>query len=261
MSGSLITTKEKTLDAWSGKFDLVDPRTVVVDHRYQRDEKENLIATIAANPDWAAFGALSLYERNGTLVCVDGQQRLRGVMTSDNPPKLVPAVIQPEANIKREAMTFAAVNINRRPPESMEKHRALVVAENSVALAIERAVDTAGFSLEQGKTTSGDVNTIQAIRALYVIHKRIGEAGLVQVLIQARDSWPEDPLALSANMLYGISQVLIDLGETYNRAKVTAALGKSVPSLILRRSEGLRFDKGGSKQVNVRRALKELCKI
>lgn len=249
------------MDEWNGTFEQVDPRIVIVDHRYQRPEKQNLIAAIAANPDWAAFGAISLYRREGMLVCVDGQQRLRGILQSEKPPKTVPAVIQPKANVVKEATTFAAMNITRRPVESMEKHISLVVAEAPASLAIERATKKAGFSLEQNSSQTGDPNTVQAISALYSIYSKLGEEGLVQTLVQARDSWPSDHLGVSAHLLRGVMQVLIDLGEDYNRAKVTTALARSSPSLILRKSEAMRFDFGGSKQKNVRRAIRDLCKI
>lgn len=247
------------MEAWNGKFELVDPRLIVVDHRYQREEKANLIAAIAANPDWAAFGALSLYRRGDVLYCVDGQQRLRGVLNSASPPKVVPAVIQDQGTVVDEATTFAAINITRRAVESMEKHKALVSAKNATALAIDRAAEKAGFTIG---VEVADPNTVMAISALYHIYSRLGEEGVVQTLVQARDSWPSDRLGVSAHLLRGISQVIIDLGdEGYNRGKVTAALSKTSPALILRQSEALRFDLGGSKQKNVRRAIKALCKI
>lgn len=249
------------MDAWNGEFKMVDPAMIVIDHRYQRPEKAGLIQAIAANPDWAAFGALSLYERDGgVLVCVDGQQRLRGVLMSDEPPKEVPAVVQPSGNLQREATTFAAMNITRRAVESMEKHTALVAAKNATSLAIERVLDNTGYSLDSDYQ-SGDPHTVQAVSALYQIYSRLGEDGLTAVFVQARDSWPDDRLGVSAHLLRGITQVLIDLGENYNRAKVTNALGRTTPTMILRRSEALRYDLGGSKQKNVRRAIKELCKI
>lgn len=249
------------MDAWNGEFRLVDPMMIIVDHRYQRPEKPGLIAAIAANPDWAAFGALSLYEREGgVFVCVDGQQRLRGVLQSEKPPKEVPAVVQRAGDLRREATTFSAMNITRRSVESMEKHHALVVSENPTSLAIERALAKTGYTLDSDYQ-SGDPHTVQAVAALYSIYSRLGEDGLTQVFVQAKDAWPDDRLGVSAHLLRGITQVLIDQGEKYDRKKVTNALANTTPNTILRRSEALRYDLGGSKQKNVRRAIKELCKI
>lgn len=248
------------MEAWNGTFELVDPKIIVVDHRYQRPEKTALIAAIAANPDWGAFGAISCFRRDTTYVCVDGQQRLRGVLTSENPPAKVPVVIQPKGSLQREAATFAAINITRRAVESMEKHTSLVVAKNPTALAIERALEKTGYSIDKD-FRSGDPHTITAVSALYSIYSRLGEEGLTQVLVQARDAWPNDRLGVSAHLLRGVAQALIDQGESYNRAKMTTALAKTTPTLLLRKSEELRYDVGGSKQRNVRRALKALCKI
>lgn len=245
------------MDEWNGKFEMVDPTLIVVDHRYQRPEKEVLIGKIAKNPNWAAFGALSLYRRDGVLVCVDGQQRLRGVLSSENPPKLVPAVIQDTATLAQEAQTFVDMNITRTAVQALEKHHGLVAAENPAALAIERAVATAGYSLGGGSAA----NNIQAVSTLYYVYNMLGEDGLVQVLSQARDSWPNDPAGVNVNMLRVICDVITEQGSDYHRGKLTTALAKSTPADILRKASALMFDLGGSKQVNVRRAVKALCKI
>jgi hypothetical protein len=249
------------MQEWNGEFELVDPRVIVIDHRYQRQEKPNLIAAIAANPDWGAFGAVSLYRRDKTLVCVDGQQRLRGVLQSKNPPKVVPAVIQPQAPLEREAASFAAINITRKAVDTYEKHHSLICAKNPTALAIERATEKAGYTITSTSQASGQVNSVWAVAALYSVYNLLGEEGLVQVLVQARDSWPSESAGVNAHMLRGVAAVLVDQAEIYNRAKLTAALSRSTPALILRKSEELRFDFGGSKQRNVRRAIKALCHV
>lgn len=246
------------MDEWNGKFELVDPKLVVVDHRYQRTEKENLIAKIASSPDWAAFGALSCYQREGVLVCVDGQQRLAGVLQSETPPKKVPAVIFDKATLDKEAQTFTKINVNRTQLSALEKHRGLVVAKNPAALAVERAADKAGFTLQP---STGSTRNIQAIGAVYNAYNLLGEDGLLQVLVQLRDAWPGETSALTVNIIRGVTDVMIDLGSDYNRAKLTNSLAKATPGAIMRKAEELRFDTGGSKQKNVRRAIKALCKV
>jgi len=250
------------LEEWNGDFELVDPNLIVVDHRYQRPEKMSLIATIAKSPNWAAFGALSLFRRgNGVLVCIDGQQRLRGILMSEKPPKKVPAVIQPEASREEEASTFVLVNIIRKAVDPFEKHKALIEAKSPVALAIERAVDKAGYTIgTQSGAGEGD-RTVHAIAALYWIYDQLGEEGLVQVLTQARDAWPNDPAGVGVNMLRGICELLIELGADYNRGRLTNQLAKSSPHLLLRKADEHKFDFGGSKQKNLRRAFQTLCGI
>lgn len=250
------------MEDWDGKFEMVDPRLVVVDHRYQRDEKETLVSRIAQSPSWEAFGAISCYRRdNNVLVCVDGQQRLRGILASENPPKKVPAIIFEKAKLKDEASTFVTINIQRKAVTPIEKHRGLVVAGNPAALAIERALDTTGFSLAYGGQSSSSPKNIGAIAALYEVYNTLGEEGLVQVLVQIRDAWPKDTQATSQGIIRGLCYVMIDLGTEYHRGKLTTQLSKTSPTEILRESEALKFDMGGSKQTNIRRAFKKLAKV
>lgn len=248
------------MEKWNGNFEMVDPAVIVIDHRYQRPEKETLIRRIAQSPDWEAFGAVSLYRRNGVLVCVDGQQRIRGVLTCENPPKEIPAIVFEKTTLDQEAETYVAINVMRTAVNALEKHKGLVVAKNPAALAIERAVEKAGYTVA-GPGGGAGPRTIHAIGAIYHAYTQLAEEGLVQVLVQARDSWQDDPAGISVHMIRGLVDVLTDLGSDYHRGKLTTALQKSSPALIMRKAEELKFDLGGSKQTNVRRAIKVLCKV
>lgn len=251
------------MDDWNavGTFELVNPKEIVVDHRYQRAEKDNLISEIAKAPNWEAFGAVSCYRRDGVLVCIDGQQRLRGVLTSEEPPQLVPAIIFEKTSLSNEAMTFVKVNITRTSVTSLEKHRALVVANHPAALAVERAVAHVGFSVQGSTNERTGGRAISAISSIYHVYNTLGEEGLVQVLTQIRDAWPDDHVGLSLNIIRGVCDVLVDQGAEYHRGKLTAALATTSPYLILRKAEEFKFQYAGSKQTNVRRAIKELCKV
>lgn len=245
------------MNEWTGTFELINPRDVVVDHRYQREEKPALIAKIAAAPDWAAFGALSCYKRGGLYFCFDGQQRLRGILSSPTPPKLVPAIIHAAAPLDVEASAFVKVNVDRKAVDPLEKHRGQLVAKDPVALALERAVEKAGFTIGY----SGDSRSVSAIATLHYAYNLLGEAGLTQVLVQVREAWPDDRAATSTNILRGLADVIAGMNGNYQRQKVTASLSRTSPALILRKAEELRFDLGGSKQINVRRAFKALAKV
>lgn len=252
-------------DETGGEFALVDPNRIQVDHRYQRPEKEVLIAAISKAPDWKAFGSLMLQRRgngeNGVLVIIDGQQRLKGVMGSEDPPKKVPAIIMPKGDLASEARTFVTVNVQRKSVGTLEKHDALVTAKDPAALAVKKACEKVGYSLGTKGIVSGQMKTIQAVASVYHAYNVLGEDGLVQVLTLTRDAWPDDSAATSVHMLRAVTQVLVDLGTNYNRPTVANKLGKVSPTRILLKAEELKIRKGGSKQVNVRDAIHELCKV
>lgn len=245
------------MNEYTGTFEMVDPKAIVVDHRYQRPEKPALIARISSNPDWEAFGVIVCYKRGELFFCIDGQQRLAGILRAQEVPKRVPIVWFPPTEVAHEASTFVRMNVDRKAVEPLEKHRGQLVAKDPVALAIERAVDRAGFTIAPG----GEPRSIGAVAALHYVYNLLGEDGLVQVLVQCREAWPDDKAALGVNIVRGLGDVLAGMNGNYNRQKLTASLARTSPALILRKAEELRFDLGGSKQTNVRRAFKALAKV
>lgn len=246
------------MEPFSGAFELVDPRLIVVDHRYQRPEKQALIDRISTEFKWTSFGTVTCYRRNGVLYAVDGQQRLQAALQQDPVPKAVPTIVYPEETIQKEAKTFLDIQVNRKAVTALEKHKASILAKDPPTLAIVRAVEAAGFQIGED---AYDAKQIAAVRTLHKIYEDIGEEGVLQTLVQVRDAWGEDRAAITAPMLRGVGDVLEDLGDGYERAKVTAALRRSDPAALMRQSSAFRFEMGGSRRVNMRRAIQKLCRI
>lgn len=249
------------LNGYTGKFDLVDPRTIVIDHRYQRQAKDTLIQQIAQAPSWEAFGVPTCFRReNGMLYCADGQQRIAGVLQSAKPPKLIPIVWFDIQDVKEEAEVFVMINEWRKSLQPLEKHRGKIVAGDHAALSIERAVTKAGFTIDHQSGQGGaNARTIQAIAGVNKIYNQIGEEGVLQTLTVIKDAWPDDQTATKTHILRGVADLIEEQGEKYNRAKLTGALRKTTPSKILRKADELRLDFGGSKLGQVRRAFAVEC--
>lgn len=249
------------MNGYPGTFELVDPRTVVIDHRYQRQAKNTLISTIAQSPSWEAFGVPTCFKRgNGMLYCADGQQRIAGMLRSEKPPKLIPVVWFDIQDVPEEAQVFVMINEWRKSLQPIEKHRSKIVAHDPAALAIEEAVTQAGFTIDTSAGTgSANARTIQAVAGVNTIYNRIGQEGLLQTLVVIKDAWPDDGAALSTHILRGVAELIEEQGENYNRAKLTTALRKTQPHFVLRKADELRFDFGGSKLSNVRRAFAALA--
>lgn len=263
------------MDEFTGTFEMVDPLTILIDHLYQRGEKSTLIDAIASNPRWEAFGVVTCFvrerEQNGKTVrqfyAVDGQQRIRGVLKSENPPKLVPVVYYSLTNIADEAGIFVRINEYRKALSAIEKHKGKIIAKDPAATAIERAAELAGFTVGAENSRDSGARTIHAIASLNWIYNLIGEEGVTQTLTQVRDAWPDDKAGVESMMLKAIASVIAEQqgasGKNggYNRAALTRRLVSTTPSALFRKAEGLRFDMGGSRAVNLRRALKQLAKV
>lgn len=246
---------------WNGNFEMVNPAEIVIDHRYQRAERPALIATIASSPMWEPFGIVTCIRRaNGMLYAVDGQQRLQGVLTAQEPPKRIPVIWFPVLTLEDEARIFTAINEQRKALFPMEKHTSRVVWKEPAALAIERALDKAGFSIGDGGQSTNS-RTIKAVGALNYVYNLIGEDGVVQVLVVIREAWPDERSALGPLILKGIAELVAETNGNWNRAKIVAGLSRTSASRIIRKAEELAFDMGGTKQANIRRAFKVLAKV
>lgn len=249
------------MNGYTGNFELVDPRNVLFDHRYQRPLKESLVSQIASAPSWEAFGVPVCFKHgNGLLYCADGQQRITGLLRSPEPPRLIPIVWFELEDLRDEAEVFVFINEWRKGLLPLEKHKAQIKAGNEAALGIERAAEMAGFSIGHARGhRGGEVKTIQAVGTLGRIYNAIGEEGLLQTLTQVRDAWPDDGIALSTNILMGVADLIEEQGDDYTRSKLTTALRKTQPNKVERLADQLKHDLGDSKRANIRRAFETLC--
>lgn len=249
------------MESYNGTFEMVDPRVIVIDHRYQRELRPALVAAIASDPRWELFGVPVLFKREakGIYYCADGQQRIEGIKRSKNPPKEIPSVWFPVQGVDEEAAVFVQINEFRIALSALQKHKGKIVAKDPATLAIERTLENAGLSI--GKGSDKDPNTIYAVASLYNIYNRIGEEGLLQTLVVCRDAWQGDSAALSAQMLRSVADVIEEMDSNYERSRLTKALSRTSPHQLIRKSEEFRFNMGGSKSANVRRAIKALAKV
>jgi hypothetical protein len=244
---------------FNGELSMIDPRKVVVDHSYQRPEKNALIAAISSDPRWELFGCLVVFKRSGAELyhCADGQQRLRGVMSSETPPDRVPSVVFTVPAVEDEAAIFVRINEFRKALTPLEKHQGKVVAKESAALAVERAAEEAGFSI--GESVSS--RAISAPASLYYAYNALGEQGLVQLLIVLREAWPDDKPA--ASMIRTLSDVIEEKKNNsgFSRTAVTKKLAMTTPGKLSRKAEEIHFDTGKSKGASLRAAFKSLAGV
>lgn len=249
------------MDAWDGTFELVDPRVIVSDHKYQREEKDSHIAEIASRFDWRKFGVIACAKRtNGMFYAIDGQQRLNAALRFDPPPAKVPVVWFPYERVEREADDFGGINETRKSLHPLEKHRARLTAKQPDALAIERALDTAGFTLSYGGD-GAEMRSITSVASVYRIYNEFGEDGLLHMLVILREAWPNYRLSVSSLILNGLLDVAVEQNGTFERARVVGALKRTDPTKILAKANEIKYKQGGTKRLAVRRAFKDLAKV
>lgn len=240
-----------------GEYRMVNPRLIVVDHIYQRPQKQDVISWVAANPDPRAFGVPVMFERsNGVLYCADGQQRIQGVLESESPPKEIPVVSFKMNDVISEAHVFFLINVFRKSLSPLEKHTSAVVAAHPAAVGVERVVSSLELSI--GRST-GHPKRIGSVSALRSIWDRSGEEVLKDTLVLA-SSWPDyDSKRFDAFLLRALGNIVSDAHARgkYDRQKFEAALSKTNPSKILRKSEEIHYEAGTTRVKSIEMALRQ----
>jgi hypothetical protein len=245
-----------------GTHEMVDPYVIVVDHKYQREQKPGLQSKIAAGFDPMLFGRPICFKRNdaGIYYCIDGQQRIGGVKQLDPAVRSIPVITFPLVGVEREAEVFVRINETRKSLTGLEKHRGKIVAKDPAALQIERAVQKAGFSVGMNHQSP---RAISAVGALAYANDRVAEDGIVQILTVMRESWGDDRKALDGVIIRTLADIIEAQSNNggYKRSLLIKGLQRTSPAQILRESERLHFEHGTTKAASVRNAFKSLAKV
>lgn len=244
-----------------GTHEMVDPYVIIVDHKYQREQKPALISRIAASFDPMLFGRpICFLRENGMRYAIDGQQRIAAAKILDPPMRSIPVVSFELVGIQREAEVFVRINEARKSLTGLEKHRGKIVAKDPAALQIERAVERAGFSIG---VNHGSSRSIAAVGSLAYANDRVGEDGIVQILTVVREAWGDDRKALDGIILRTLADIIEGQSNNggYVRSKLVTSLKKTDPARILREAERLHFEHGTTKSQSVRNAFKGLAKV
>ncbi len=259
----MSTTESNGKFQW-GDYRMVDPRLIVVDHTFQREQKTSVIEAVAANPDPRAFGVPVVFERdNGVLYCADGQQRIAGILACETPPRQIPVVAFKLGSVKDEAHVFYLINVFRKGLTPLEKHKGAVVAQHPANVAVQKIVESLGFGI--GTSRSGSGKQIGAISGLMAIYNAYGELVLRDTLVLVSSAWPNDPKAFDTHLLRAVGRAVAeshtDPNANYERQKTQAAFTRTTPANIMRKAEEIHFEQGTTKRESLRRAIYALTKF
>ena len=95
-----------------GKQILIDKFDLEIPVEYQRDLSEQKVVELTKLFMWAAFGVLTIVERDGRFLVADGQHRLYAVLRRSD-VTFVPCIVFKVNSIEEEAKIFLAINTSR----------------------------------------------------------------------------------------------------------------------------------------------------
>lgn len=217
-----MLTKELTLDLGEFgprlKFALVDPKSLKVDHSYQRDETD-LVDHIAQNFNPLAYICCVVAERaDKSRWLIDAQQRTKGAIKAGK--KLVPAMIFQSEGREQEAKLFRYLNEFRKPVTVMDIFRASLIAGEEDVIAINKAVNEAGFKMALKKGLHNKWPYITAVEQMQLIYRKDGADMVVRVLEFIRTYWNEQPEGLRREAIRGVYSFVNAFGVTLDPARL-----------------------------------------
>lgn len=228
---------------------------LIVDQRYQRLVNPNRIKAMIADFRPGAVGALDVSQRaSHTYAVIDGQHRLE-VLREVCPRELVNCVVHTHLTAVDEAELFHISNARRDKPRPLDRFRARLFYQEPLAVEIARIVTAAGLRIDLSKSHSGSGEDIDAVGALEKIYTGGGETVLMQCLTVLPRIWPDEPYALSGDVLHGMATVLITFGDSVNLDRLTTTLSGLPIRKLTMEAAGHQALIGGAIATNIARAI------
>ncbi|NBU29216.1 MAG: hypothetical protein EBS42_13675 [Caulobacteraceae bacterium] len=200
-------------------FEDVDPASLLIEERYQRDLSDRsiaLIERIIQNWDWRRFKPPVVAFADGGLQIIDGQHT--AIAAASHPDiDLIPVMIVDAPALADRALAFVGHNRDRLQVTAMQLHHAAVAAGDEDALTLEQVCLRAGVNLVRScyggyDWKVGDTVAIGAIRSLISKHTPMRARRVLQALVAADRAPVSAPEIKAAELLLTGSEYVERLG-------------------------------------------------
>lgn len=191
------------------EYRMVDPQTLHVDARYQRDltkQSHALISRIVRKWDWKKFKPpIVSMDENGVLCVIDGQHTAIGAATNKN-IKEIPVFIVPMASQIERAKSFVGHNTERITVSGVAKFKARLEACDDDAIGVDMALRNAGVLLVHASAVVPEgACKIVSPEVLLTIYNKYGLQNLRRSLSVCKAAMME---TIDSHFLYGVSECI-----------------------------------------------------
>lgn len=227
-------------------FRMVDPKTLLVDHTYQRNLSERsvtLIRRIVGAWDWRRFKPPVVAEGPQGLEVIDGQHT---ALAAASHPALaqIPVMVVDAAERSARAMAFIGHNRDRLGITPMQLHFAAVAAGDPEAVTVQQVCERAGVIILKSTPGNGlwkPCQTVAVVGIAALVNRRgaMRARQVLQVLAQANcapistmqikgmEALLHDPEFAGQTSAEDLTSAVISLGsEAEREAKVFSAAHK-----------------------------------
>ncbi|MEO1110554.1 MAG: hypothetical protein AAFX90_21835 [Pseudomonadota bacterium] len=175
------------------EFRMVDPSTLRVDARYQRnlsDRSVKLIRKIISEWDWKAFKPPVCVEVGSELHVVDGQHTATGAATHPA-VVLIPVMVVKAEEANARASAFVKHNRDRVNVTPMQLHHSLLAAGDEDAIDVDHACRLSGVTILKqppafGRFKAGETLAIGSIKSLVRRRFIVGARRVLDVCVSAK---------------------------------------------------------------------------
>lgn len=137
-----------------GMLQWINKHKIHIDDVYQRSLIKDRVVLLSQEWSWVACGTLIVALREGKYWAVDGQHRLMATLRRSDVQEL-PCVVFEMQDIKEEAKGFVSANTQRKPISSSQRHKAMVISGNEIAVMVQSQIQELGLSTTVNKKSPG----------------------------------------------------------------------------------------------------------
>lgn len=172
-------------DEGKPEFEWVDPSTLYIEEKYQRNLTERsvrLIRKIYKDFQWTRFKPpVVSYGEGGKLFVIDGQHTAIAAISHPKIKK-IPVMVVNAPSVKERATSFMGHNRDRLNVTSAQMFYSSVAAGDGVAMAAKKALDDTGCTILRFNPPVWVEGQTLAAGTLMELAARKGVAGLSRVL-------------------------------------------------------------------------------
>lgn len=191
-------------------FELIPIKDLVSNQDYQRNLSDSQIIRASEEFDIYQINPVKISRRNGTNYVFNGQHTIEIVaMVSGSRETPVWCMIYDDLSYEHEADIFANQMKHVRPLHPYEIFKANIEAGNPDQLMIRDIVQSYGLTIGNKKVPG----MVAAVSSLESIYKKYGYHALSRVLRLCVGAWEGDPSSLTANMLNGVTRLVVTYGD------------------------------------------------
>lgn len=205
------------------RIERIPPNSVTVDLRVQRPLQEARVKKMVEEFAEFAVGVLTASRRpDGTMIYLDGQTRAEALRRMGMGAKPWPTTVYTGLTLQEEAERFRLLN-NTKRLSVVDLFHVAVTEEDPIALKVEKAVKTYGWTTEASRK-----NSLKAVNTLWKMVER-DERAAKRALQVLSGTWGATKASANAHLMLGFWMFIerygepfrLDLGRLINKIATT----------------------------------------